>query len=129
MPTYRELYEKLSALSAEQLDREIKIIPVGYTDSDAAAIFRYDIIPQVLELAKASKDLYYCHPTDEEDWVEPGIMDFSESEIEEMGIDKDEDYVRICKKGEIFFKVRDNIAFVQSEEVKPGNIDTSIMPL
>lgn len=127
MPTYRDLYDKLATLSQEQLDSEIKVIPVGYTDNDAAALLRYDILPQVLELGKASRDLYHYAPSEEEDWIEPGITDFSESEVQEMGIAEDEDYTLVCKKGEVIFRIKDNLAIAPSEASNVGNIDTSIL--
>ena len=128
MPTYRDLFEKLGQLTPEQLDSEIKVFPIGYTDSDAQAILTYRTIPQVLELTKAVRDLYHYKPSDEEEWSVPGIMDFSDSEIKELGIEEDEDYTLVCKKGEVIFKLIDNIQLV--EEV-PSDIgpDTSILPL
>lgn len=128
MPTYRDLFEKLGQLTPEQLDSEIKVFPIGYTDSDAQAILNYRTIPQVLELTKAVRDLYHYKPSDEEEWSVPGIMDFSDSEIKELGIEEDEDYTLVCKKGEVIFKLIDNIQLV--EEV-PSDIgpDTSILPL
>lgn len=38
MATYRELMDKLLSMSQDQLDSEIKVFPVGYTDSDAAML-------------------------------------------------------------------------------------------
>ena len=73
MPTYRDLFEKLATLSPEQLDSEIKVIPVGYTDGEAAELMRYDILPQVIELAKASRDLYHFAPSEDGEWCEPGV--------------------------------------------------------
>lgn len=128
MPTYRELFEKLGQLSPEQLDSEIRIFPLGYTDADALAILNYQTIPHVLELTKAVRDMYHYKPSDEEEWSVPGIMDFSESEIKELGIEEDEDYTLVCKKGEVIFKIKDNI---QLMEEMPSDIgpDTSILPL
>lgn len=128
MPTYRDLYDKLAALSPEQLDSEIKIIPVGFTDSDAAAILRYDIIPEVLELAKAPRNLYHCKPSGEDaEWMEPSVCDFAEDEIKDMGIDEDPDYTLICRKGEMIFKIREGVELAPAEETHLGNLDTSIM--
>ena len=128
MPTYRDLYDKLAALNPEQLDSEIKIIPVGFTDSDAAAILRYDIIPEVLELAKAPRNLYHCKPSGEDaEWMEPSVCDFAEDEIKDMGIDEDPDYTLICRKGEMIFKIRDGVELAPAEEAHLGNLDTSIM--
>lgn len=129
MPTYRDLFEKLATLSPEQLDSEIKIIPAGYTDGEAAELMRYDILPQVLELAKASRDLYHFAPSEDGEWCEPGVCDFSSDEIKDMGIDQDEDYVLLCKKGELIFKLKDNIAFAPAgSEAKVGDLNTGIMP-
>ncbi len=128
MPTYRDLYDKLAALSPEQLDSEIKIIPVGFTDSDAAAILRYDIIPEVLELAKAPRNLYHCKPSGEDaEWMESSVCDFAEDEIKDMGIDEDPDYTLICRKGEMIFKIREGVELAPAEETHLGNLDTSIM--
>lgn len=130
MPTYRELYDKLATLSAEQLDSEIRIIPLGYTDSDAATILRYDLIPEVLEFSKVSRDIYYCKPSEEDaEWMEAGVVDFSEDEAKEMGIDQDEDYTLICKKGALILKIKDGIMLAPVEEAKVGNLDTSILHL
>ena len=128
MPTYRDLFEKLGKLSQEQLDSEIRIIPVGYTDADALAILNYQTIPHVLELTKAVRDLYYCKPSEEEDWVASGVMDFSESEVQDLGIADDPDYALICKKGEIIFKIKDNIQLAPEMPADVG-LDTSILPL
>ena len=128
MPTYRELFEKLGKLTQEQLDSEIRIIPVGYTDADALAILNYQTIPHVLELTKAVRDLYYCKPSEDEDWVASGVMDFSESEVQELGIAEDSDYTLICKKGEVIFKIKDNIQLAPEMPADVG-LDTSILPL
>lgn len=130
MPTFRDLYDKLATLSPEQLDCEIKVIPVGFTDSDAAAILRYDVIPEVLEITKAPRDLYHCKPSGEDsEWMEPSICDFSEDEVKEMGIDTDPDYTLICHKGEMILKIKDGVEIIPSEEAHLGNLDTSIMKL
>ena len=128
MPTYRELFEKLGQLTPEQLDSEIKVFPIGYTDADSLAIINYQSIPQVLELSKAVRDLYHYNPSEEEEWASPGIMDFSESEVKELGIAEDPDYTLVCKKGQVIFKLKDNIQLV--EEI-PADIgpDTGILPL
>ena len=128
MPTYRELFEKLGQLTPEQLDSEIKVFPLGYTDADSLAIINYQSIPQVLELSKAVRDLYHYRPSEEEDWAAPGIMDFSESEVKELGIAEDPDYTLVCKKGEIIFKLKDNIQLVEELPADVG-LDTSILPL
>lgn len=131
MPTYRDLLEKLGTLSYEQLDMEIKIFPLGYTDSDVKRLLSCDVLPQVLELGKAPRDIYYFSPSDTEDadWIEPGLCDFADDEIKEMGIDQDEDYKLVCKKGEVIFKFKDNIMLMPEEESKIGNLDTSILHL
>ena len=128
MPTYRDLFEKLGQLTPEQLDSEIKVFPLGYTDADSLAIINYQSIPQVLELSKAVRDLYHYRPSEEEGWASPGIMDFSESEVKELGIAEDPDYTLVCKKGEIIFKLKDNIQLVEEMPADVG-LDTSILPL
>ena len=128
MPTYRELFEKLGQLTPEQLDSEIRVFPVGYTDADAFAILNYQTIPQVLELSKAVRDLYYCKPSEDEEWMTSGIMDFSESEVKELGIADDPDYTLICKKGEVIFKIKDNIQIMQETPVNMGP-ESGILPL
>ena len=128
MPTYRDLFEKLGQLTPEQLDSEIKVFPLGYTDADSLAIINYQSIPQVLELSKAVRDLYHYRPSEKEDWASPGIMDFSESEVKELGIAEDPDYTLVCKKGEIIFKLKDNIQLVEEMPADVG-LDTSILPL
>lgn len=128
MPTYRELFEKLGQLSSEQLDSEIRVIPVGYTDSDALAIINYQTIPQVLELSKAVRDLYYYKPSEDEDWTSSGIMDFSESEVRELGIAEDPDYTLICKKGQVIFKIKDNIQIMEETPIEMGP-ENGILPL
>ena len=128
MPTYRDLFEKLGQLTPEQLDSEIKVFPLGYTDANSLAIINYQSIPQVLELSKAVRDLYHYKPSEEEDWASPGIMDFSESEVKELGIAEDPDYTLVCKKGEIIFKLKDNIQLVEEMPADVG-LDTSILPL
>ena len=127
MPTFRDLFDKLAELTPEQLDTEIKVFPVGYTDSDAAAIINYGSIPDVLQLAKASQDIYH-YRSGEEDWMSSGIAEFSRSEAEEMDIDNDEDYVLVARKGQIFFKVRDGIELVEVTQADMG-IDTGILHL
>lgn len=128
MATYRDLLDKLLIMSQEQLDSEIKVIPLGYTDSDAQMLLDYRSIPQVLEIAKASRDIYHFAPSEEDgEWCEPGMCDFAEDEIRDMGIDKDEDYTLICHKGETIFKIRDGITLANAEVSKA--IDTGIMPL
>ena len=128
MPTYRDLYDKLATLTPEQLDSEIKIIPVGFTDADAASILRYDIIPEVLEITKAPRDLYHCKPSGEDaEFMEPSICDFAEDEIKDMGIDEDPDYTLICHKGELIMRIREGVELIPSEETHIGNLDTSIM--
>ena len=128
MPTYRELFEKLGQLTPEQLDSEIRVFPIGYTDADSLAIINYQSIPYVLELSKAVRDLYHYRPSEEEEWASPGIMDFSESEVKELGIAEDSDYTLVCKKGEIIFKLKDNIQLVEEMPADVG-LDTSILPL
>ena len=128
MPTYRELFEKLGQLSSEQLDSEIRVIPVGYTDADALAIINYQTIPQVLELSKAVRDLYYFRPSEDEEWISSGIMDFSESEVRELGIAEDPDYTLICKKGDIIFKIKDNIQIMEETPIEMGP-ENGILPL
>lgn len=131
MPTYRDLLDKLSAMSYEELDTEIKVIPLGYTDDIARKIVSCDTIPEVLELSKASRDIYYFSPSDTEDadWIEPGLCDFSDDEVKDLGIDQDEDYKLVCKKGEIIFKLKENIMLVPQEAANLGNLDTSILHL
>ena len=128
MPTYRELFEKLGQLTPEQLDSEIRVFPLGYTDADSLAIINYQSIPHVLELSKAVRDLYHYRPSEEEEWASPGIMDFSESEVKELGIAEDPDYTLVCKKGEVIFKLKDNIQLVEEMPADVG-LDTSILPL
>lgn len=128
MPTYRDLFEKLGQLTPEQLDSEIKVFPIGYTDADSLAIINYMSIPQVLELTKAVRDLYHYRPSEEEEFATPGIMDFSESEVNELGIAEDPDYTLVCKKGEVIFKLKDNIQLVEETPADVG-LDTSILPL
>ncbi len=128
MPTYRDLFEKLGQLTPEQLDSEIKVFPIGYTDADSLAIINYMSIPQVLELTKAVRDLYHYRPSEEEEYATPGIMDFSESEVQELGIAEDPDYTLVCKKGEVIFKLKDNIQLVDETPADVG-LDTSILPL
>ena len=128
MPTYRELFEKLGQLSPEQLDTEIRVIPVGYTDADALAILNYQTIPQVLELSKAVRDLYYYRPSEDEEWTTSGIMDFAESEVRELGIAEDPDYTLICKKGQIIFKIKDNIQIMEETPIEMGP-ENGILPL
>lgn len=128
MATYRELLDKLLSMSQDQLDSEIKVFPVGYTDSDAAMLLNYQTLPQVLEITKASRDIYYFAPSDEDgEWCEPGMCDFAEDEIRDMGIAEDEDYTLVCHKGETILKIRDGIALANAEVSKA--IDTGIMPL
>ena len=131
MPTYRDLLDKLAALSHEQLDTEIKVIPLGYTEDIAKKMVTCESIPQILELSKVSRDIYYYSPSDTEDaeWIEPGLCDFSDDEVKELGIDQDEDYKLVCRKGEIIFKFKDNIMIVPEEAAKFGNLDTSILHL
>lgn len=131
MPTYRDLLNKLEALSQEQLDTEIKVIPLGYTDDIAAKLLTCNSIPQILELSKVSRDIFYYSPSDTEDadWIEPGLCDFSEDEVRDLGIDQDEDYNLVCKKGEVIFKFKDNIMIVPEEVARFGNLDTSILHL
>lgn len=129
MPTYRDLYDKLANLSQEQLDSEIMIVPVGYTDDDAASLLRYDLIPQVLELTKASRHLYHCSPSDGEEWMEAGVAEFSDDEIRDLEIDADKDYTLLCKKGAIIFKIKDNMIAGPVEEAHVGDLDTSILHL
>ena len=128
MPTYRELFEKLGQLSPEQLDSEIRVIPVGYTDADALAILNYQTIPQVLELSKAVRDLYHYRPSGDEEWTTSGIMDFAESEVRELGIAEDPDYTLICKKGQIIFKIKDNIQIMEETPIEMGP-ENGILPL
>lgn len=128
MPTYRDLFEKLGQLTPEQLDSEIKVFPIGYTDADSLAIINYMSIPQVLELTKAVRDLYHYRPSEEEEFATPGIMDFSESEVKELGIAEDPDYTLVCQKGEVIFKLKDNIQLVEETPADVG-LDTSILPL
>lgn len=128
MPTYRDLFEKLGQLTPEQLDSEIKVFPIGYTDADSLAIINYMSIPQVLELTKAVRDLYHYRPSEEEEFATPGIMDFSESEVNELGIAEDPDYTLVCQKGEVIFKLKDNIQLVEETPADVG-LDTSILPL
>ena len=129
MPTYRELFEKLGAMSPEQLDNEIRVIPTGYTDREAMMLLRPDTIPQFLELSKAERDVYHYSPSEDGDWIEPGLCDFSEDEVQEMDIANDEDYKLVCKKGQIIFKIKDGISIQPLEEAKVGNLDTSILHL
>ncbi|MBQ9877311.1 MAG: hypothetical protein IK119_01925 [Bacteroidales bacterium] len=129
MPTYRELFEKLGQLTPEQLDSEIRVFPLGYTDADSMMILNYKSIPEVLELTKAVRDMYHYKPSDEDaDWTMAGIMDFSESEVQELGIAEDSDYTLVCKKGEIIFKLKDNIQLVPEMPADVG-LDTGILPL
>ena len=55
-------------------------------------------------------------------------MDFSESEVQELGIAEDSDYTLICKKGEVIFKIKDNIQLAPEMPADLG-LDTSILPL
>ena len=128
MPTYRDLFEKLGQLTPEQLDSEIKVFPIGYTDADSLAIINYMSIPQVLDLTKAVRDLYHYRPSEDEEFATPGIMDFSESEVKELGIAEDPDYTLVCQKGEVIFKLKDNIQLVEETPADVG-LDTSILPL
>ena len=138
MPTFRDLYDKLAQLSPEQLDTEIRVIPVGYTDNDAAELLAYPNIPYALKIDRAVNDIYYFQPKpeagedadDEEgvDWLEASVADFSEEEVKEMGIADDPDYTLICRKGETFLRV-DGESLRRAVEVHLGNIDTSILHL
>lgn len=129
MPTYRDLLNKLEALSQEQLDTEIKVIPLGYTDDIARKMLNCDVLPQILELGKASRDIYHYSPSEDADWIEPGLCDFSEDEVKELGIDEDEDYTLVCRKGEVIFKFRDNIMIIPEEAANIGNLNTSVLHL
>ncbi len=60
--------------------------------------------------------------------VASGVMDFSESEVQELGIAEDSDYTLICKKGEVIFKIKDNIQLAPEMPADVG-LDTSILPL
>lgn len=127
MATYRELFEKLGNLTQEQLDSEIRLFPLGYTDTEAQEILNWVSIPQVLELSKAVRDIYYYKPAEEDaDFAEPGVADYSEQEVKDLGIDEDPDYTLVCKKGEVILKIKDNITVMVEADVAP---DTSIMPL
>lgn len=127
MATYRELFEKLGKLSQDQLDTEIKLFPVGYTDAEASTILNWQTVPQALELTKAVRDIYYYRPSEEDsEWAEPGVADYSEQEIKDLGINEDPDYTLVCHKGEIIFKIKDNVVVMSAADVAP---DTSIMPL
>lgn len=127
--TYRELFDKLGSLNPNMLDSEIRVIPVGYTDADAQVLLRYETIPQVLELARTDRNIYRYTPSEEGDWIVPGLCDFSDDEVAEMGIDQDNDYTLICKKGELIFKIKDGISILREEESKIGNLDTGILHL
>lgn len=134
MPTYRDLFEKLGQLTPDQLDQEIKIIPAGFTDSEANEALAWWNIPYALKLTKADYDLYHYNPKSdvdedgEENFMEPGIADLSEEEIKELGIQDDEEYTLVCKKGDIYFKVLEDTAKI-SLEAHIGNLDTSILHL
>lgn len=137
MPTFRDLYDQLAQLSPEQLDTEIRVIPVGYTDSDAAEILAYPNIPYALKIDKAVNDIYYFQPKPEQgeesdedavDWLEPSVADFSEEDAREMGIADDPEYTLICRKGETFLRV-DGESLRRAVEAHFGNLDTSIMHL
>lgn len=129
MPTYRDLLEKLGALTPAQLDNEIKIITSGYPDETADSLLNADTIPHFLELTKAARDYYHYTPSDEDSFEEAGVVDFSEDEVKEMGIDTDSDYKLICKKGEIIFKLKENIYSGANPESHIGNLETSILHL
>lgn len=128
MPTYRDLFEKLGTLTQEQLDSDIRIITAGYPDAQAAGLLSNDLIPEVLELARTERDCYHYTPS-EEGFEEAGVVDFSDNEIKEMGIDEDEDYQLICKKGTVVFRLKNNIYIGPDPEVHVGNLDTSILHL
>jgi len=130
MPTFRDLYDALGAMSPEQLDTEIRVIPNGYTDADASLILQYPNIPLVLEIAKATRNIYHCQPQDsEDDFMQAGTNDFSDDEVRDMGIDTDEDYKLVCPKGQVYLKIKDNIVFTESEDEHFRNLDSGIMPL
>jgi len=130
MPTYRDILDKLSQMSSEQLDTEVRIIPVGFTDNDAAELLKYPTIPYALKLDKAASDIYYYKPSDnsEDDFQEPGIVDFSEEETRELGIADDPDYTLICRKGTTFLRVSED-KLRSAVETRVGNLDTRIMQI
>ncbi|MDO5442895.1 MAG: hypothetical protein Q4G10_04435 [Bacteroidia bacterium] len=129
MPTYRDLFEKLGTLSPDQLDSEIKIITAGYPDETADSLLNAETIPHFLELTKAARDYYHYTPSGEDTFEEAGVVDFSADEVKELGIDTDEDYKLICKKGEIILKLKDNIYMGANPESHIGNLETSILHL
>ena len=132
MPTYRDLFEKLGQLTPDQLDQEIKIIPAGFTDNEANETMAWWNIPYALKLVKADYDLYHYSPKpeegDEENFMEAGVADLSEDEINELGVKDDDEYTLVCRKGEMYFKVlEDTTKF--SIEAHLGDLDTSILHL
>lgn len=127
MPTFRDLYEKLSKLSPEQLDSEIKIIPVGYSDDDVVALLNYHNIPDRVKLAVADCDIYHYQPGPDS-WMDAGVGDLTEDDIKEMGIEEDEEYTRICRKGEVYLRVLQSLDR-DIVEAHVGNLDTSIIHL
>lgn len=127
MPTFRDLYERLAKLTPEQLDCEIKIIPVGYSDEDVAAHLNYINIPDKVKIAVADCDIYHYEPGPDS-WMDAGVGDLTDDDIKEMGIAEDEEYTLICHKGETYLRVTASLE-KDIAEAHLGNLDTSILHL
>ena len=101
MKTYKDLLDVLSSLSEEQLNTEIKFLPVGIPESEAPTL-ECGKIASSFDLVIADRDVIHCKfPSDS--WQESGYTDnLSFEEIEE---DKEERQVNTIavRKGDPYF--------------------------
>lgn len=100
MKTYKELFDVLSRLNEEQLNTEIRFLPVGFPESEAPTLTCDEIAPS-FDLVIADSDIIYCEvPYDS--WMESGYTELSLEELEE---NKEEGQVNtvVVKEGYPYF--------------------------
>lgn len=101
MKTYKELLDVLSRLNEDQLNSEIKFLPVGVPLSEAPTLSCSEIASS-FDLVIADSDVVYCDfPSDS--WQESGYTD--NMSFEELDEDKEEGQVNTIevKEGYPYF--------------------------
>ncbi len=84
MATFRDLFKTLQALSDEQLDKQVRIIPTGYCSEAEVDINGYSPFSGTVEIAISKGDIIYeegfdspqcgsgiCGCSDTEEWDVP----------------------------------------------------------
>lgn len=105
MTTYRDLLEKLMKMNDNQLDSEIKFLPVGWSDYDVPSLEISDIASS-FELVFAEEDVVYAEYSSDS-YMESGYSDYLSFEGQEEEKEEGQVNTLVVKKGYPYFGLTD----------------------